>query len=48
MIQHTRALLWRPQLIFGLLTIGALALFVLLLRVPRADGQLIGSDGIYY
>jgi hypothetical protein len=33
---------------FAALFLGSLLLFFLLLPVPRADGHLIGSDGVYY
>lgn len=37
-----------PRLIFGGLFALSLLLFLALLRAPRVDGQLIGSDGVYY
>jgi hypothetical protein len=38
----------RPAYVIGGLFLCSLLLFLALLRVPRVDGQLIGSDGIYY
>lgn len=41
-------MLLRPQLIITALFVGSLVLFLMLIPVPRVDGQLIGSDGVYY
>lgn len=43
-----RAATQRPGLVLGGLALLALAVFLALLHVPRADGQLVGSDGTYY
>jgi len=37
-----------PSLILGSLTLFSLLFFLALIPVPRADGQLIGSDGVGY
>lgn len=38
----------RPASVIGGLFLCSLLLFLALLRAPRADGQLIGSDGVFY
>lgn len=38
----------RPAFVIGGLFLCSLLLFLALLRAPRADGQLIGSDGVFY
>ncbi|MFL5800634.1 MAG: hypothetical protein ACJ8CR_02720 [Roseiflexaceae bacterium] len=38
----------RPRWLFAGLFLFSLLFFLALLRVPRVDGQLIGSDGAYY
>jgi hypothetical protein len=44
-----RPSLWfQPRWVFGGLFLLSLLFFLALLRVPRVDGQLIGSDGVFY
>src|SRR5215216_1367299 len=43
-----RSQLLRPRWVFGGLFLLSLLFFLALLRVPRVDGQLVGSDGVFY
>jgi hypothetical protein len=40
--------LFQPRWVFGGLFLLSLLFFLALLRVPRVDGQLVGSDGVFY
>ena len=42
------ALLLQPRWVFSRLFLFSLLFFLVLLRAPRIDGQLIGSDGVAY